>query len=208
VDMYPELQPPWPDPVLDGPEQSTQDPLGAEPFSDPLGGLANALPVTGLPAGNPDATANYPPDIPDLAEAPAESLPSSQELPEHLKDPLHDLLDELERQTEEQVIKPEEPEDEPAVNKDTGQQKCVDSFSKLPAPDIQGSRSVGGYPFHPRGHCSGGTGIRHTEGEMEWCALRKELVWPDDCAGCSDAEMVDTGDGNEQQCRYTLADLW
>jgi len=188
--MYPDSNSPTPDPYLDG-------------LISPDGRLHPAGPM-------------WPDPMLDNLEYAIEYQTPVEPVPVEMQDPMHDALDIVEHETENElesqqrpaqisgkttpseVPKPE-PYDEPQAPV-AGIQGPV-SESPLPPPGMILPVREFPYPDH-RMH-GGSTGIRNTGGGTGYCYLRETHVQEEDCEQCRDYEaMEDPADESKQCCRY------
>ena|GEM_PF-5717540 len=170
------MQPPIPDPDFAG-----------DPYDDPMlneleDSIEQHLPI--------DA---YDSDLaPDMLEAVEDSVGqapviSGDSPAEPVRDPLWDMLDKIETDTERQVVPPEaydfEPPAEPVP-------EVFGSFeSRFPQPDRE-EHLIGERPLPPGlSKGSQGTGCRYSktgDGSSGWCQLHSRLVSSMECEECND----------------------
>jgi hypothetical protein len=169
-----------------------------DPLARMLENLENSIEGSLPPEGMPDA----PPDtMLDMVERSTEGQPiPSTQLPEHMQDPLHDLLDTLETATESQVIKPEEQIEAPASEPD----KVYGSFPQAVAPRIGEARYLRERHFPECRMTGTQTGVRYNSGGMTYCRLYEKWLLPDECDRCNAFEPADDASGDNEHCRYAF----
>jgi len=153
-----------------------------------------SLPLGGMPNAPPDSMLDY---VERSTER--QVIPGTQ-IPEHIQDPLHDLLDALEKDAENQVIKPEEEIEAPATEPD----HVYGFFARAVAPQLGEAWFLRERPYPECRMTGTQTGVRYNGGGMTYCQLHKNWITQDECDSCNAFEPAEDGSGDEGRCRYAF----
>jgi hypothetical protein len=193
--------PPVPDPFggdfLDTAENEI-DRRYPDPLARMLENLENSIEGSLPPGGMPDTP---PETILDMVERSTERqvIPRTQ-LPEHMQDPLHDLMDALETVTESQVIEPEKQIEVPASEP----VEVYGFFPQAVAPPLGEARFLRERPFTECKMKGTQTGIRYNGGGMIYCRLYEKWLPPDECDRCNAFEPADGAGSDDENCLYAF----
>jgi hypothetical protein len=193
---------------------SVPEPFGYDPLDmveteidqfhpDPLGrtleNLENSIEESLPPSGMPDALLDTTLDMVECSTE-GQVIPGTQ-LPEHMQDHhLWNLMDALEKETENQTIKPQEQIEAPAPEPD----EVHGSFQQGYIPLFIEPSFIRNYPYPVHRMTGSNTGIRCNSSGIMHCRLYDIAVSPDECDRCDAFEPVDDASGDDERCIYAF----